>query len=423
MDKTPRHLGIFLLALVVGTLYAVTTGMIATQLRAALIGWPIQILFFWALFGRFKLIRFVGFILVPPVLLIGFQLYWSARHPGLVADKYVAYDRSHYVPGTRVKSTAFNQTDPDATGWNVAEIFIGADGFRADPTSDIGNPKICHYVLIGDSMIYGSGLVYSDTFGPVLKEMGVEACVFGVTGNSPADYLSTLQFVADRIAPGAYVAFYIYAYNDFVSLSKYFTRRARGYATLFPTIAEWTHRFDLWRRSTIVYAWFHAPRSRPVLKPWHYPVAAGKQIKLFYASDPQNYDKPRSLDSKQKDALKFFFDGVTETATGHNWRIAMLIHPDHSEIYANLARGAKVLQDLDPRRANALAMCRSTNFICEDISAFIYDKTISEGKDPYFTDDRHFSRFGTRVVAENFVELAKPRADAARKISWDTPLK
>jgi hypothetical protein len=412
MNKTLRHLGIFLLALAVGTLYAVMIGMIATQLRAALIAWPLQVVFFWLLFGKFKLVRFVGFILIAPVLLLGFQFYWSARHPGLVADKYVAYDRSHYLPGTRVKNSAFNQTDPDATGWNVAEIFIGADGFRADPATERGNPETCRYVLIGDSMVYGSGLVYSDTLGPVLREMGMEACVFGVTGNSPADYLSTLKFVADRIAPGAYVAFYIYAYNDFVGMGKYLTRRARGYATRFPRIAEWTHRFDLWRRSTIVYAWFHAPRSRAVLKHWQYPVAGGKQVKLSYATDPQNYDKPLPLDSKQTEALKFFFDGVKETAQGHNWRIAMLIHPDNSEIYANLASGAKALQDLDPRRADALSKCKAANFICVDISAFIYDKMISEGKNPFFTDDRHFSRFGTRIIAGNFIELAKRSAGA-----------
>ena len=414
MNKTSRDFGIFLLALVVGTLYAVLVGMISPQLRSALIAWPIQIFFFWILFGQFKLIRYTGFILIPPVLLLAFQFYWSANHPGLVADKFVAYDRSHYVAGTRVKATAYNQTDPDATGWNMAEIFIGADGFRADPTTERGNPKTCHYVLIGDSMIYGSGLVYSDTLGPVLNGLGIEACVFGVTGNSPADYLATLSFVAERIAPGAFVAFYIYAYNDFVGLSKYMTRRARGYAERFPTVAEWAHRFDLWRRSTIVYAWFHAPRVRPVVKPWQYPVAGGKQIKLNYASDPQNYDKPAPLDSRQRQALKFFFDGVGESARGRNWRIAMVIHPDHSEIYANLARGAQVLQDLDPRRADGLAMCKSTSFICGDISAILYDRMLREGKNPFFTDDRHFSRFGTRIVAENFVELIKRSGAEAR---------
>lgn len=412
MKKILISLGIFLLAFVIGTIYAVMVGTMSAQLPVVLIAWFINIVIFWILFEKFKWLHFAGFILVPPVLMLGFQFYWSASHPGVVADKYMAYDRSHYVPGTRVKATADNQNDPDAIGWNVAEILIGADGFRADPASGRGNPQSCQYVLIGDSMIYGSGLVYADTLGPVLSEMGLQACIFGVTGNSPADYLSTLNFVAGRIAPGAYVAFYIYAYNDFVSLSKFMSRRVRGYSGLFPMITEWTARFDQWRRGTIIYAWFHAPRLRPAMKPWQYQVGNSKQIKVLYARDPKDYDRPRALDNDQRQALNFFLDGVSQSATGRNWRIAMVIHPDHSEIYANLARGARVLEDLDPRRADGLEMCKATKFSCEDISRFIYEKMISEGKNPFFTDDRHFSRVGTRVVAENFVVLAKRRSAA-----------
>jgi len=415
MKKTLRYLGLFLLAFFLGTSYAVMIGVLSAKLRTVLIAWPIQIICFWILLGKFKLHRFVAFILVPPVLLLGFQLYWTAGHPGLVADKYVAYDRSHYVPGTRVKAEAYNQTDPDASGWNVAETLIGADGFRADPATGRGNPQSCQHVLIGDSMVYGSGLVYANTLGPVLREMGVQACVFGVTGNSPADYLSTLNYVKERITPGADIAFYIYAYNDFVSISKYLTRRIRGYSGRFPLIAECTYRFDQWRRSTITYAWFNAPRSHPSMKQWQYPVGGGKQIKLLYPGDPLNYDRPRPLDNKQREALMLFFSGVADSARGRHWRIAMIIHPDQSEVYANLARGTRVWEDLDPRRGEALEMCRTADFVCEDISRFIYEKAIAEGKNPFFTDDRHFSRFGTHIVAENFIAFVKRVGGAVMK--------
>lgn len=414
MTRLFSRLGSILLAAATGTAYAVMGGMISTQLSGVLIAWPINIVLFWILFEKFKMLRFTGFILVPPVLVLGFQYYWSVSHPGLVADKYTAYDRSHYVPGTRVHAETYNQDDPDAFGWKMAEILIGTDGFRADPDSGRGNPQSCQNALIGDSMIYGSGLVYADTLGPVLSDMGLQACVFGVTGNSPADYLATLNFVANRIASGAYVAFYLYAYNDFVGLNKYMTRRVRGYSSLFPMITEWTARFDRWRRGTIVYAWFHAPRTRPVLKPWQYQVGEGKKIKLLYASNPKDYHRPKALDANQRKAFHFFLDGVSQIAKGRNWQIAMLIHPDHSEIYANLARGAQAWADLDPRRADSLEICQAAKFFCDDISRFIYDKMISEGKNPFFTNDRHFSRFGTRVVAENFVALAKPGKAASR---------
>ena len=360
-------------------MYAVVIGMMSSQPTAMLIAWPLQIGLYWWLFGKFKLTRFAGFILIPPVVLLGFQFYWSATHAYLVADRYVVADRSHYVPGTRVKSGAYNQTDPDAQDWSLAEVYIGVDGFRADPATGVGNPKTCRYVLIGDSMIYGSGLVYAATLGPTLKQLGLEACVFGVTGNSPADYLATLKFVAERVEPGALIAFYLYAYNDFVGLSKYATRRARGYAARFPRITERIQAFDIWRRSTIVHAWFHSPRTARALKSWQYPVAGGKQIKISDASDPQKFAKPPPLNDNQKKALKFFFDGVSETAKGRNWRIVMLIHPDNSEIYANLAGGASALRDLDPRRADGLAMCKQTSFICGDLSSFLYERAYREG--------------------------------------------
>jgi hypothetical protein len=407
MKRFFRHLAIFVLAFVVGTLYAVLVAMMSGALSGALIAWPIMIALYWTLFGKFKLLRFVGFILVPPVALIGFEFYYSAHRPGTVADHYMTLDRSHYFPGTRVQSPSVNRTDSEASGWKFDEILIGADGFRADPVTGLGNPQRCQYVLIGDSMIYGSGLVYRDTLGPVLSGLGIQPCVLGVTGNSPADYLSTLNYAADRIAPGAFIAIYLYAYNDFVGFNKYLTRTARGLAGRFPKISEWMEEIDRWRRATFTFAWFHAPHIRPVMKPWQYSVDGAKPVKFLHAHDPINYDKPRPLGDKQRLALKLFFDGVAATAKQRNWRIAMVIHPDDAEIYANLARGARVLADLDPRRAGALAMCKATSFACEDISGWIYQRMIGASQNPYFTDDRHFSRFGTGIVAENFIALSK----------------
>ena len=135
------------------------------------------------------------------------------------ADLVRSFDRSHYTPGYRVKNPKFKDRVD-----GPKEILIGKDGFRADPASERGNPERCQFALIGDSMIYGTGLAYRFTLGPVLADMGLQACVFGVTGNSPIDYLATLKYVADRIDPGAYVAVYFYANNDFIGLNGFFKR-------------------------------------------------------------------------------------------------------------------------------------------------------------------------------------------------------
>ena len=404
MKLLVKHIGIFLLAFCLGTLYAIMIGMLHGQLRAALIAWPIHVVIFWLSLAKFSLYRFIGFVMVPPVALLAFQLIWSVNHPGKPADDYLSSDRSHYTPHTNAKHVPVNTTDPNAYGWNENEIAIGADGFRADPVSGRGNPKRCRYVLIGDSMIYGSGLAYSETLGPQLARLGIQACVFGVTGNTPADYLSTLDYVAGRIEPGAHVTFYIYAYNDFIDSKTYLTRRVRGMSGHFERLYNVADRFDRWRRTTVFFTHLHAkqvksPTSLPL---WRYDMGDAKLLHIRYPDDPQNYNTPQSLTADERNALELFFAGVAAVAKDRSWHITMTIHPDNAEIYANLARRAKVFVDLDPRRAAALAICKNRAFRCADISRLIYEKAITYGKNPYFTDDRHFSPFGTSVVAENF---------------------
>ena len=36
----------------------------------------------------------------------------------------------------------------------------------------------------------------------------------------------------------------------------------------------------------------------------------------------------------------------------------------------------------------------------------LYERTLAEGRNPYFVDDRHFSAFGTRLVAQHYLGVA-----------------
>jgi len=87
--------------------------------------------------------------------------------------------------------------------------------------------------------------------------------------------------------------------------------------------------------------------------------------------------------------------------------VSIVIHPDDAEIYANFAARASRFNDLDRRRTDALEICKEYAFSCVDISRFIYERSLAEGKNPYFINNRHFSIAGTRIVAENFVTLTK----------------
>ena len=418
MSKGARAAGLFLASVITGILYAVVVGLFASSLRAPLIALPILIVFFWLCFWWFKAIRFAGFLWALPVALIAFELLWSANNPGMIANDYTAADRSHHKPG-RVKRASVVATEPGVYGAGLSEILFGPDGFRADPETSKGNPDRCQFALIGDSMVYGSGLPYQKTFGPVLAEMGVRACVFGVTGNSPVDYLATARFVAERIDPGAYVAFYLYAYNDFVNLNKYASRGIFSLARHFPWVFEWAAAFDAWRQSTFTFSRFTAKqrvrdgadcptcaagRIRGTM--WQYDFGKSR-INIYYPHDPAGYEAPKPLNGQKRAALKYFFDGVKDLARGRSWRVGMVIHPDESEFYANVARRAATFADLDPRRAEALETCKEYGFFCADISRYIYQRALEKGETPYFVNNRHFSVAGTRFVAESFVAQAK----------------
>jgi hypothetical protein len=407
-----RGIGLFLVSFITGTLYAVVVGLFSGHLRAPLYAWPIWIGLFWFVFWKFKLLRYVGFIWVLPLSLLGFEMLWSTSHPGMVADKHTAYDRSHYLAG-RVKNPQPVDPKPDMYGAGLKEILIGQDGFRADPETGRGNPARCQHVLIGDSMIYGSGLPYDHTFGPVLAAMGLSACVFGVTGNSPVDYLATLKFVAPRIDPSAHVAFYLYAYNDFVGLNKYFSRGFLSFSNWFRKPFEWASYFDQWRQSTFTFQRFRGKRIPAPPTLWEFNVGKTALIQILHARDPKNYRQPKGLNQRQRAALKFFFDRVTEISRERGWRVSMVIHPDDAEIYANFAGHVSRFMDLDPRRADALKICKEYGFSCVDISRFIYERSLAEGKNPYFINNRHFSIAGTRIVAESFVTLTKQLAQPA----------
>jgi hypothetical protein len=420
MNRLTRAVGLFLISLVTAGLYSVVVGLFSSPFRAPIMALPINMALFWFAFWKFKLLRFLGFIWAPPVALILFEIVRSSSHPGVVAERYMTPDRSHYIP-VRLKA-ASNKTavGPGMYGAGHDEILIGADGFRADPDTGRGNPERCRFVLIGDSMIYGSGLPHEYTLGPVLAEMGLSACVFGVTGNSPIDYLATAKYVAHRIDPGAYVAFYIYAYNDFATLNRYVNRKLLSLSNRFPRIYAWAWDFDRWRRATFTFNQFASrgasrdePRSddrvgsRERANMREYDLGQAAAIKVLHSRDPQDYRQPKPLNQRHRAALRFFLDDIRSLARSRSWHVAMVIHPDHTEIYANLARDSSFFVDLDPRRAAALEICKEYGFFCTDISGFLYQRAREEGKNPYFMDDRHFSIAGTRFVAENFVMQVK----------------
>ena len=68
-----RNAGIFVAALVMGTLYAGLIGFIGKATMGYLVAWPCWVVIFCILFYRFGWLRFAGFIAVLPVMILNLR--------------------------------------------------------------------------------------------------------------------------------------------------------------------------------------------------------------------------------------------------------------------------------------------------------------------------------------------------------------
>ena len=416
--KTLRYLrGLitFISSCLLALLYSALIGLISGNLRGAFIAFPIWIVLLCFVFWKWNLLRFSGYLAVVPVTILAFEIFRTLIHPPIYAHDYKVLDRSHFKPGVRLSMPEhFDRIRDDQAWGGVKEILIGKHGFRADPDTGLGNPWRCNLVLIGDSMIYGSGLAYSDTLRPVLGAMGADACVFGVSGNTPLGYLATLRYVGQRIEKDGHIAIYLYAYNDFLTLSKYLTRRGRALSSSFVRLSKLMILFDEWRQTTYTYGLFRQESTRRKRPPplWRLKIGEGKTLEFYYPRNPAVYVPPPRLSMQQNATLRFFFDGLREVVGNRPWRVSVVIIPDNPEMMVNFAKQAPTFQDLDQRRMDALKICRELWSSCEDLGPYLHKRTMEEGKNPYFIDNRHFSAFGTRLVAEHYVAVAKKTVTA-----------
>jgi hypothetical protein len=402
-------LSTFLVAFLLGTLYAALIGLVTFPLRSSFIAWPIWIVLFWLLFWKVKLHRLAKYLIILPLSILLFEVIRTAIQPPIYAFQNLALDRSHYAPGLELTKPQSSPNNPVRAGDKAKQIYIGEDGFRADPQRHRGNPARCHHVLIGDSMIYGCGLAYADTLRPVLKTMGVDACVYGVTGNSPIDYLATLKYVQDRIEDGAQVAIYVYAYNDFVSLRKYLERGLLGRSPSFVTAMDLINYYDDWRRTTFIQGYLRKTTKAAALPlgKWRLKIGATKEIEVVWPHDPAQYQPAAPLDREQRATFEFFLERLRALRAGRPWRVLIVFIPDNDEMLANLAHPSSSFEDLDPRRVEALRICAAMWSDCHDLTRYLYQRAITAGQFPFLLSDRHLSRFGNQIVAEHYLSTVK----------------
>jgi len=412
-----RGLLTFIPSLLLALLYSALIALIGSHLRGALIAFPIWIVLLWYAYWKWNLLRFTGYLAIVPVSILAFEIVRTLINPPIYAHDAKVLDRSHYKRELRAYVPKKDRSIPDGRGWGLKGVLIGKDGFRADPATGEENPKRCSLALIGDSMIFGSGLPYSDTLRPTLASMGADACVFGVSGNMPLGYLATLKYVEERIEKEGHIAIYIYVYNDFVSFSKYLRRSVRAVSSSFGILTKLIIYFDQWRQTTYTRGLFRKKRKDVHSLPlWELKIRKGNILKFYYSHDPATYDPPPRLNAQKRATLKYFFEDLREIIGDRRWRVSIMFIPDNPEMMVNFARQTSKFQDLDQRRIDALKMCHEIWSSCEDLGPYLYTHTLAEGKNPYFIDNRHFSAFGTRLVAEHYLKtvqktLSRPAAN------------
>ena len=404
-------------AVFLGTLYAGCVGLVTYPLRASLLSWPIWIILFGCLFWKFNLIRFSGYLAVVPVAILSFEVVRTIRQPPQYAFQIISLDRSHYTQRARVQNRNYTAVKSNSAEGPVKELYIGQDGFRADPETGRGNPPRCHDLLIGDSMIYGAGLPYPSTLGPVLETMNINACVFGVAGNSPVDYLATLNYVANRIDDGAHIAIYVYAYNDFVTMRKYLERSIRGLSPALVRLTGLIGYYDDWRRTTFVQGSLRAVTATPKdpFSSYRLKISGTREIEIYWNHDPGEYHGGRPFKREERATFEFFLKRLRALVANRPWRVTVVFIPDNAEMLANLSHPSSTFQDLDPRRVEALRICASLWSDCRDLTHYMFDRAIAEGQSPYLLKDRHFSLFGNRILAEHYKSMGENRFVQSRK--------
>jgi hypothetical protein len=197
---------------------------------------------------------------------------------------------------------------------------------------------------------------------------------------------------------------YIYVYNDFVSLTKYLERSTRGISPSFARIFGLFHYYDDWRRTTFIQAFLRRTTTspKPPSSTWRLNVRESKELTVDWPHDPSQYPVAPRLSREQRATFLFFLEQLKATVDNRRWQVSIVFIPDNEEMLANLARPSLGYRDLDQRRIEAMKICVDNWLDCRDLSRYMFERAIAEGKSPYLLKDRHFSLFGNQVLAEHY---------------------
>jgi hypothetical protein len=141
--------------------------------------------------------------------------------------------------------------------------------------------------------------------------------------------------------------------------------------------------------------------------------SSGQEIKASLAeSQISSRGGSDAVCREQRATFKFFLQRLRLLVANRPWQVSIVFIPDNDEMLANLANSSAIFQDLDPRRVEALKICKAHSFHCRDLTAYLYGRVVAEGQNPYLPEDRYFSLFGNQIVAKHYASIAKQKFTA-----------
>lgn len=285
------------------------------------------------------------------------------------------------------------------------EVRVNELGLRGAETTPAPPPGTRRLLVLGDSVVYGDGLVVADTFAVLLEhELNRDAATPTEVLNgaapgydTPAE-LAYLRDVGLALAPDALVLGV--SLNDYTPapgltpwgfLTVKPEERSRvpwlGNHSEFYTLARWV----------IVYArgghWYQraataSPAQPPSKEGW---AALDRGIavmhKRFYAAPA----------AAVWDRVQSALVGIRDLAKAHDLPLAVVIFPERDQIESEPP-------NLDPQR-RWLALCRALDLHCLDLVP-AFAEAASSG--PLFQDTQHPNAAGMRVAARATAAFLRP---------------
>ena len=325
--------------------------------------------------------RFLPFRILPTPLRLALEEMDSRQHSN---DPYLPDPRLWYVIRP---NTDMVLKHPDSDYRMKTTLNFPDAGFRGGTR---GGPA--WGVAVGDSFTFGLGVEHESTWVAQLSKIsGREFLNLGVPGWGPSQYTLTLERYGLPLKPK--LVLYGLFSNDVGNVTRF--ESDRGHFNQFSMrqfLRLHSVTFNFFRRLR---------RGETVVNDIRLETPAisfsSKELKNRLAADRRRFPEGWPLTGQQIETAK-------RDSERSQSKFVLLYFPSKEEVYWGAIKQKETSLEqfddaIDPLRRSALALCKSENLSCIDLTPAL-KRRAENGEKIYFTIDSHWSIDGNRAVAE-----------------------